>query len=205
MASNYVVAGSVGRFLHERMSSIGRHIIESMDDPIMRGIALNSERVETTIGRPPAGTKTDSSEFQAIHPVQFGRSGTIEYAPVGDLLGRDTPPTLSKATTYPSANTVPQRTYDWMTIPLKWMRGNLTIDERQALALEKGEMVEDFLANWLKDPWATIMQQCATDFFGSGYGVVAQLAAAVTTVASGGVGTATLTRSVRGLWRGLRL
>lgn len=205
MASNYVVAGSVGRFLHERMSSIGRHIIESMDDPIMRGIAMNSERVESTIGRPPAGTKSDSSEFQAIHPVQFGRSGTIEYAPVGDLLRRDTPPMLSKSTTYPSANTVPQRTYDWMLIPLKWLRGNLTIDERQALSLEKGEMVEDFLANWLTDPWQTIMQQCATDFFGSGYGVVAQLAAAVTTVASGATGTATLTRSVRGIWRGMRL
>jgi len=205
MASNYVVAGSVGRLLREQLSSVGVHVIENMRDPVLRGIALNTDRVESRLGRPPAGTKSDSSEFTAQHIVTFGRSGTIEYAALAQLLGNDNPPMLTKSDPYPAATTVPQRTTDWLTIGLKKMKGNLVLHENQALALENGQIVEDFLSKWLSDPWEIILQQMATDFFNKGYGTIAQVAANVGSVSTGATGTVTLTRTVRGMWRGQRV
>lgn len=208
MASNYVVAGTVGRLLREEMAGLARHIIENDQDPVTRGIVLNTGAVRTssTLGRPPAGTKSSTSQFEAIHPIQFGRSGAIKYAPVAGLLGSDAPPRLLKSPTYQSSTDVPQRETDWFLIPLKWIMGNLAIDHRQWLALTKGTAVEDFLANWLKDPIQIIHQQLTTDFFGSGIGQLGVWSAASNTWSSSTAERIwTVTGTVRPFWRGQRV
>lgn len=207
MAFNYVVAGSVGKFLREEFSAISRHVIENAGDEIQRRIILNTSavRTSTALGRPPGGAKNSSSQFQAMHSVSFGRSGTIKYQSIGGLLGNDSPPMLTKTLTYPSATTVPQRTAEWMLIDLKWIMGNLTIDQRQWMALKQGNPVEDFLAKWLKDPYEIVLQQLTTDFFGSGYGVVGQVKATTAAITAGSEGVVTINGSVRKFWRGQRV
>lgn len=206
MASNYVVAGSVGRFLREEFAAISRHMIEDGADPVTRQIVLDTSRVKTSasLGRPPAGLKNGASQFQAIHPVSFGRSGTFKYQALGTLLGMDNPPMLTKAVEYPSATDTPQRSTDWMTIDLKWMLGNLTIDQRQYLALKNGNPVDDFLADWLKDPYTILIQNLTTAMFRTGHGQVGQVAATVT-VNANATADVTLSGSVRHFWRGQRV
>jgi len=175
MASNYIVAGTVGKFLREELSANIQHVIESDMDPVTSGIVMNSDRVRTvgSLGRPPAGTKSGSDQFIAIHPIVFGRAGAIKYAPIATLLGQDSPPQLQLSPAYQNAADVPQREAEWLQVPLKWMLGNLVVDERQLLALQAGNPIGDFLADMVRDPVEIVRQQLTTDFFGNGTGLVA--------------------------------
>ncbi len=207
MASNYIVTGSVGRFLREEFSGINRHMIEEAVDPVQKRIVLNTSAVRSSaaMGRPAAGTEANSgSQFEASHPVSFGRSGLIRYQSHATLLGNDSPPMLLK-TTFPSALTVPQRSAAWLTIGLKWLTGNLVIDTRQLDALRKGNSVEDFLAKWLTDPYKILIQQLTNDLYGSGYGVLAQVKATTSAITAGSTGTVTVTRNVTPFYRGQRV
>lgn len=206
MASNYVISGTVGNLLREELSAAVRHVIEDGDDPVTRGIILNTSRVETSLGRGSlSGALTGATQFSAQHPLVFGRAGTWEYANINRLLGVDNPPKLSVSTTYPAASNTPQRKAVWLTIGLKWMVGNLTVDEAQLLALENGAPVEDFLSQWVTDPAKTLQQQMTTDFFNNGTGLLG-------TWVSGGAWSNAATEqvisisgSVRPFWRGQRI
>lgn len=208
MASNYVISGTVGNLLREELSAAVRHVIENPDDPVTKGIILNTSRVETRLGRGSlSGALTGSTQFSAQHPLVFGRAGTWKYANINRQLGTDNPPRLDVSTTYPAASDTPQRKAVWLSIGLKWMVGNLTVDELQLLALENGAPVEDFLTQWITDPAKTLAQQMTTDFFGSGDGLLG------TCAVSGGTGTGTWSNSAteqtiaisgssRPFWRG---
>lgn len=206
MPSNYIVAGSVGKFLREEFSGISRHIMEDGMDSVQRRIVLNTSAVQTStrLGRPLAGAKTSASQFEASHPISFGRSGTIEYEKMGSLLASDNPVMVSKAVEYPSAATVPQRAYELLTVGLKWLKGSLTIDLRQLMALRQGNMVEDFLAKWMLDPYQLITTQITSDFFGMGYGAVATVASGLT-VNNTTHTNVTIVGSVRRFWRGMKI
>ena len=161
MANNTVVGASVLKLLREEMSDMARHVIEDNEDPVMRDIVLNSSRVTRTLGRRVGGA-TDSagdSSFEAQHPITFGRAGALKYGDMaaatsgaGTDITAGPPPRLGKSTTYPSATLAAQRSTEWLVVGLKWMQGTLTIHRHQLLALESGSPVEDFLADWLRDP-----------------------------------------------------
>jgi len=207
MAST-IVGGTVLKLLRESMSDIVTHMIEDDEDPVTRGIILNTDRVKTvtSLGRNVTGSATHSEMFQAIHPIVFGRAGAIKYAALASSLMNDVPPRPSLSPQYPPAVYVPMKQAEWLTIPLKWIQGNLVVDRRQWLALTSGDPVEDFLADWLKDPLMLIRTQLTQDFFGSGVGYVASVGGTAT------IGTSTtnyvelpLSSSCRPLWRGQRL
>ena len=205
---NNVIAGTVGRLLREEMASFARHMIENDPDPVTRGIVLNTGAVRTSaqLGRPPGGTLAGTTEFQAIHPVEFGRSGAIKYAPIGSAMTASNPPRLALSPTYPTAIGTPQRLSEWLLIPLKWIMGNLTIDHRQWLALTKGTAVEDFLANWLRDPIQLVHQQLTTDFFGNGTGQLGTIYSQSSSWSSATTEkTMVVTDTVRPFWRGQRV
>jgi hypothetical protein len=213
MATNTVVGASVLKLLKEEMAGMARHVIEETDDPVTRGIALNSSSVTRTLGRSPGGATTSAagdSAFETIHPLTFGRAGALKY---GDMGGAATtggevtvgpPPRLKKNITYPSATIAPQRNTEWLKIPLKWMQGNLTIHRHQLLALQSGSPVEDFLADWLRDPIEIIHQQSTNDFFGNAGGQIGVNSAAASAAMSSAGDSAVLTLSSRArpLWRG---
>lgn len=212
MASNYVVSGPIGQLLRESLSDMWRHVIENDPDPVTTGIVLDSSRVEMTLGRGSiSGAKNGSTQFSAQHPLVFGRAGLLQYQNINNLLGNDTPPRLAKSVVYPNATNVPQRQAEWLTIPLKWLVGNLTIDRIQWLALTSGKPVEDFLADWLRDPIELVRVQMTTDFFGDGTGKVGTISVAGTGGAGGDWAntateqTLTVSSTLRSLWRGQRV
>jgi hypothetical protein len=215
MAVDTVVGASVLKLLREEMAGMARHIIEDTDDPVTKGIALNSSRVSRKLGRRVGGTTTSAgdSAFEAQHPITFGRAGALKYGDMGGSTsgsGTDVitgpPPRLDKSTTYPDASIAPQRNTEWLTVGLKWLQGNLTIHRHQLLALEAGSPVEDFLANWLRDPIEIIHQQMTNDFFTAGDGNVGKVkTGAVHTAVAGQILPVTLSTKARPLWRGQML
>lgn len=205
-----VVAGSFGRALREEMAAVCHHMLEDQSDPLMRNIAVNSSRVESTakLGRTVAAAKTSTSTFEAQHPVSFGLAGTIEYATPHQTLKLDdaaNTPVLNKTASYPSADVTPQRTYDWLTIPLKFFVGNVTIEKTQTDAIRYGSPVDDLMGDLLMDPMKILHKQLTIDFLGSGYGVIATVAANASSITAGATGTLTLNGPVGRFHRGMRL
>ena len=62
MAVDTVVGASVLKLLREEMAGMARHIIEDTDDPVTKGIALNSSRVSRKLGRRVGGTTTSGGD-----------------------------------------------------------------------------------------------------------------------------------------------
>lgn len=210
MATYTPVGMNVSMLLREEMANMARHMIENDPDPVTSGIVLDSSNVSMNLGRSTTARSTSSPLFEAIHPIQFGRTGLIQYANSGSLGGNDNPPRVDTGVTYPSATSASQRQYEWFKIGLKWLMGTLSLDRKQYLALQKGVAVENFLADWLKDPIEILHQQMTTDFFGNGSGLVGTVISAAangsSTTLDGINNTMWLTVGrTRPFWRGMRV
>jgi hypothetical protein len=221
---NGIIYGTIGKLLREELSANIQYVME-VGDPLTRDVVLNTARVESTVGRRPSGAMDSTaarSLFTVQHPLEFGRSGTIKYANPSTALNQARPPIIGNLATtatgpvaFPQASTVPQRATEWVQFGLKWMLGNLVIDDRQMMAMEHGNCLEDFLSKWVKDPAEIIHQQLTTDLLSptGGLGRVGvqsgALAPEVTGQAvydtAGEKMIVTFVGSVRPFWRGQML
>lgn len=209
MAATYtVVPGTLGRFMREEMSNIINEMWENPEDPVLREVVLNTSAVRTAdqMGRPPAGTKTGTSQFQAMHIFEFGEAGLIQYAKMGNTLGSDDalPPMLAEVT-YPDVTQAPQSLPEWALVDLKWIVGTLGIDVLQELALKSSTVVGPWLQRTLAGPLRKVHRQMCRDFFGSGYGTLATVKATTSAVAAGATQAVTLNHGVRSFSRGQRV
>ena len=209
MAATYtVVPGTLGRFMREEMSNIINEMAENPEDPVLREVVLNTSAVRTVnqMGRPPAGTKTAASQFQAMHIFEFGEAGLIQYAKMGNTLGSDDaiPPMLAEVT-YPDVTQAPQSLPEWALVDLKWIVGTLGIDVLQELALKSSTVVGPWLQRTLAGPLRKVHRQQCRDFFGSGYGTLATVKATTASVGAGATQAVTLNHGVRSFARGMRV